>query len=87
MFCTKAIIGHGVLEKRTFNGGQYIDYFSCFSIKEMVFYKVWLKLAEWFWRRRFLDAAIEHFLFRYYLSWTTDFCQVWLKWPSAFGEV
>jgi hypothetical protein len=58
-------------------------------------YQVWLKLARWFWRRRFLKFFSVFLLFRYYLplekgyplplnklespSSKDDLCQVWLK--------
>jgi hypothetical protein len=58
-------------------------------------YQVWLKLACWFWRRRFLKIFNAFLLFRYYLPLEEgyslhlnklespppkdDLCQVWLK--------
>jgi hypothetical protein len=58
-------------------------------------YQVWLNLACWFWRRRFLKIFSAFSLFRYYLplergfpfslnkldspSPKDDLCQVWLK--------
>ena len=58
-------------------------------------YQVWLNLACWFWRRRFLKIFSVFLLFRYYLplekgyplllnklespSPKNDLCQVWLK--------
>jgi hypothetical protein len=58
-------------------------------------YQVWLKLACWFWRKRFLKIFNVFLLFRYYLSLERgyplpfnklespsskdDLCQVWLK--------
>ena len=30
-------------------------------------WQFWLKLAEWFWRRRFLNILNRNLLFRYYL--------------------
>jgi hypothetical protein len=58
-------------------------------------YQVWLKLACWFWRRRFLKFFNVFLLFHYYLllekgyplpmnklesHWSKDdLCQVWLK--------
>ena len=57
--------------------------------------QVWLKLAHWFWRRRFLNFVNVFLLFRYYLplekggalhlnkgeflSPNDALCQVWLK--------
>ena len=64
--------------------------------------QVWLKLAKWFWRRRFLNSVNVFLLFRYHLplekGWalhlnTFEFpshkdalCQVWLNWLSGSGE-
>jgi hypothetical protein len=58
-------------------------------------YQVWLKLACWFWRRRFLKIFSVFLLFCYYLPLEKgnplhlnnlespppkdDLCQVWLK--------
>ena len=63
-------------------------------------YQVWLKLACWFWRRRFLKIFSEFSLFCYYLPFemdnplhlnnlespppNDDLCQVWLKLAKWF---
>ena len=63
-------------------------------------YQVWLKLAQWFWRRRFLKNFSVFLLFRYYLPLEKgvalhlnklespcpkdDLCQVWLKLAQWF---
>ena len=64
------------------------------------FCQVWLKLAQWFWRRRFLNFVNVFFLFRKYLplekagalylnklespSPKNALCQVWLKLTQWF---
>ena len=62
--------------------------------------QVWLKLAQKFWRRRFLKFVNFFLLFRYYLPFEKDgnfiwtiwvltpkntLCQVWLKLASGSG--
>jgi hypothetical protein len=63
-------------------------------------YQVWLNLASWFWRRRFLKIFSAFLLFRYYLPLERgdslhlnklespapkdDLCQVWLKLAQWF---
>jgi hypothetical protein len=65
-------------------------------------YHIWLNLACWFWRRRFLKICSVVLLFRYYLPLEKgyplplnnlkfptpkdDLCQVWLKLARGFGE-
>ena len=62
--------------------------------------QVWLKLAQWFWRRRFYNFVIVFSLFRNYLPFEKDMalhlnklespspkdalCQVWLKLAQWF---
>ena len=62
--------------------------------------QVWLKLAQWFWRRRFLNILNRNLLFRYYLPLEKGvalhlnklecllpkdaWCQVWLKLAQWF---
>ena len=62
--------------------------------------QVWLKLAQWFWRRRFLNIFCIFLLFSYYLPLEKgatlhlnklespppkdDLCQVWLKLAQWF---
>ena len=62
--------------------------------------QVWLKLAQWFWRRRFFNFVNEFLLFRNYLPLKKDgalhlnktespspkiaLCQVWLKFAEWF---
>jgi hypothetical protein len=61
-----------------------------------------LKLACWFWRKRFLKIFSKFLLFRYYLPLgkgvilhlynsesplpKDDVCQLWLNWRSGSGE-
>ena len=63
---------------------------------------VWLKFAQWFWRRRYLNFVNVFALFRNYLPFekggalhlnnietplpTDALCQVWSNWPSGSGE-
>ena len=63
-------------------------------------WQVWLKMAKWFWRRRFLDFVNVFSLFRNYLSLEKGgalhlnklespspkdaLCQVWLKLAQCF---
>ena len=63
-------------------------------------YQVWMKLDQWFWRRRFLNIFSVFLHFRYYLplemtdghhlnksespSPKDDLCQVWLKLAQWF---
>ena len=64
--------------------------------------QVWMKLAQWFWRRRFFSVVNVFSLFRNYLPLEKSgalhlnklecplpkdaLCQVWLKWPGGSGE-
>ena len=64
--------------------------------------QVWLKLAQWFWKRRFFNFVNVFSLIRYYLPLERDgalhwnkfespspkdaLCQVWLYWVSGSVE-
>ena len=64
---------------------------------------VWLKLNQWFWRRRFLNIVKEFYIFYYYtplekgvslhlnelesLSPKNDSCQIWLKLAQLFWRI
>jgi hypothetical protein len=40
-------------------------------------YQVWLNLASWFWRRRFLKIFSVFLLFHYYLPWRRGIPFLW----------
>jgi hypothetical protein len=75
-------------------------YNSEFPLPKDDLYQLWLKLASWFWRRRFLIFFREFLLFCYYLPLgkgvvldlynfesplpKDDLCQLWLKLALRF---
>ena len=76
-------IGPVVLEKKIFNFVNVLSQFRYYLylekgeslhfnkleslIPKNALCQVWLKLDQWFWRRRFLNFIIVFSLFRYYL--------------------
>ena len=89
--CIFAISYYLPLEK---GGALYLNKFESPSSKDALC-QVWLKLAQWFWRRRFLNFINVFSLFRNYLTLEKSgalhlnklesplpkdaLCQVWLK--------
>ena len=80
-------------------GTHHLNKFESPSPKDALCH-VWLKLAQWFWRRRFFNLVNVFLQFRYYLPWENGkalhlkkiessspkdaLCQVWLKLAQWF---